>query len=201
MLLYHRYGESWENVEAPASLTAPSDVTDASSSPTDLDQRSQRAFKHLLFDLTGEILCDIYADEDVSDAPAWVKPPKTRNKYYKTKNPPTTADALKPLASEHVLKHLQLLDPAANGGGGVDARAKLNIGRKKKDRVDEILIQELKADEPAWTNYDSDELAVKMQLSDAIFDTLLVETGRVLLDVTSRRQARRQQQQQDDGDS
>ena len=136
-----------------------------------------------------------------------------RNKYYKTKNPPTTCDALKPLAAAHVLKHLQLSgadDTSATtgsvGGGGSGQEPprtgmKTMIGRKKKDRVDEILIEELKADEPAWTNYDADELAVKMQLSDAIFDTLLVETGRVLLDVTSRRRAQEQQQQLNGDDS
>ena len=57
------------------------------------------------------------------------------------------------------------------------------LSRKKKDRVDHILIQELREEEPMWVSYEEDELLVKMQLADAIFDSLLSETGKIMMDV------------------
>lgn len=68
----------------------------------------------------------------------------------------------------------------------------MKFGRKKRDRVDHILVQELHEEEAQWVNYDEDELCVKMQLADGIFETLIRDTidflnqisekqGRVLL--------------------
>jgi hypothetical protein len=47
---------------------------------------------------------------------------------------------------------------------------------KKKDLVDSILVQELREEEPEWVNYDDDKLAVKMQLTETIFNDLLTDT-------------------------
>ena len=119
-------------------------------------------------------------EDDIMDTPPWAKPPPIRHKYYKGKTPPTTSDALKPLAQSHVMKYLHIDDGQSDSS--TDLKSKL-IGRKKKDHVDEILIQELREEEPDWVNYDADELAVKMQLADAIFDSLLVETGHIIAQI------------------
>ena len=75
----------------------------------------------------------------------------------------------------------------ADGSRGNGNQPKLKWGsRKKKDDVDQILIAELREEEPDWVNYDDDELAVKMQLADAIFESLLAETGRVMMDACSK---------------
>lgn len=52
-----------------------------------------------------------------------------------------------------------------------------NCGR---DRVDLILIQELHKEESQWTYYDDDELTVKMSVTEDIFDSLILDTVRVL---------------------
>lgn len=41
-------------------------------------------------------------------------------------------------------------------------------------------VQELHEEEAQWVNYDEDELFVKMQLADSIFDALLTDTANVL---------------------
>lgn len=41
-------------------------------------------------------------------------------------------------------------------------------------------VQELHEEEAQWVNYDEDELFVKMQLADSIFDSLLTDTVDVL---------------------
>lgn len=37
-------------------------------------------------------------------------------------------------------------------------------------------IQELREEEPEWTNYDEDETTVKMQLTDTVLDMLISDT-------------------------
>lgn len=41
-------------------------------------------------------------------------------------------------------------------------------------------IQELRKEESWWTNYDDDELTVKMKMTEDIFDSLILDTIRVL---------------------
>ncbi|RMB93340.1 hypothetical protein DUI87_30034 [Hirundo rustica rustica] len=53
-------------------------------------------------------------------------------------------------------------------------------GNCKRDRVDLILIQELCKEESQWTSYGHDELTVKMRMTEAIFDSLILDTIRVL---------------------
>ena len=47
---------------------------------------------------------------------------------------------------------------------------------KKRDRVDQVLVRELHAEEAAWTNYDDDEVQVKDELTLVIMDALINDT-------------------------
>ena len=51
-------------------------------------------------------------------------------------------------------------------------------------------VQELHEEEAQWVNYDEDELFVKMQLADSIFDMLLKDTADVLTQIHEQRSAR-----------
>ena len=51
-------------------------------------------------------------------------------------------------------------------------------------------VQELHEEEAQWVNYDEDELFVKMQLADSIFDMLLKDTADVLTQIHEQRAAR-----------
>ena len=48
--------------------------------------------------------------------------------------------------------------------------------QKKRDRVDEILIKELQMEEKLWTNFSQEEVQVKHQTADAIWELLMNET-------------------------
>lgn len=51
--------------------------------------------------------------------------------------------------------------------------------QKKRDRVDEILVRELQAEEKLWTDFTAEEVQVKRQTADAILEMLLVETATI----------------------
>uniref|UniRef100_G3P9V4 Centrosomal protein 350 n=1 Tax=Gasterosteus aculeatus TaxID=69293 RepID=G3P9V4_GASAC len=71
-----------------------------------------------------------------------------------------------------------------------DWQKMLKFGKKTRDRVDHILVQELHEEEAQWVNYDEDELFVKMQLADSIFDALLKDTANVLTLIYDKRAKR-----------
>lgn len=48
-------------------------------------------------------------------------------------------------------------------------------------------VQELHEEEAQWVNYDEDELFVKMQLADGIFEALIRDTIQVLQHIQSRK--------------
>ena len=58
---------------------------------------------------------------------------------------------------------------------------------KKRDAVDEILVQELQQEEKEWTNYDHDEVSVKKQVADAVLDELLAETYDLFQNILDRK--------------
>ena len=59
--------------------------------------------------------------------------------------------------------------------------------RSKKDRVDLLLIGELRQEEKAWTVYDEDEDFVMANLTESIFDLLIDDTIQALRDVEAKR--------------
>lgn len=59
----------------------------------------------------------------------------------------------------------------------------LKLGRKKRDFVDTILISELKEEEPEWVNYDQDEVTVKLQIADSIFNLLVDDCVNLIKDL------------------
>ncbi|KAF8781996.1 Retrovirus-related Pol polyprotein type-2 like protein [Argiope bruennichi] len=61
--------------------------------------------------------------------------------------------------------------------------SEMKLGRKKRDFVDTILISEIKEEEPEWVNYDQDEVTVKFQIADSIFDYLVNDTVNLIKDL------------------
>lgn len=183
-----RCGEPWDDVTPPLTFLQEGSNQTGGKKETnhhDLVSGSRRIYKHLLFDLTGEILQDIYKCEDETDPPPWQKPEPKRQKYFKGRTPPSTLDVLLPSVQSAVIDILGL-----NGSTGKHrgkAINKWNV-RKKKDHVDRVLVDELREEEADWVNYDSDELAVKMQLTDTLFNSLLSDTVATLNKIYSRRQ-------------
>ena len=178
-----RYGEPWENVTPPESF-----FSSEKDSSEDMSGRSRHAFKSLVFDVTAEVLREMYKDEQEEDeverAP-WTRSCPPRRKYHKDPAPPTTLDELRPIVENNVLFYLGMADkdtPLVNR-----PHPRKWGSRKKKDCVDEILVQELREEEPGWVNYDKDEVAVKMQLADSLMDSLLLESATVMANIYSQR--------------
>ena len=174
-----RYGESWENLTPPAEFFTPEDKGH------DIESNSRKVYKRLVFDLTGEILREIYKDEEEAEVPSWAKKKFKGNRFFKEKTPPTTAERLKEVVENHVLNIMGL-----NGSSRGDNASNKFRCRKKRDPVDDILVQELREEEPEWVNYDDDELAVKMQVADSIFDSLVIETATICNDIYKKRSAK-----------
>ncbi|KAK3594699.1 hypothetical protein CHS0354_001651 [Potamilus streckersoni] len=178
-----RCGEPIEGLEPPDSFFSKDE-----EEGQDFISNSQRVYKKLLFDLTREIIQDIYKEDDIESTPPWHKAKRRQSKYCKISSPPTTVDVLKSIVQEAIINTLGL-----NGAPKGD-RGKWGI-RKKKDHVDSILVQELREEEPQWVNYDDDEHAVKMQLTETIFESLLMDTVQTINKIYRRRQILAAQQE------
>lgn len=177
-----RYGEKLEGLEPPDSFYS------TENNNNDVDSKSRRVFEKLLFDATRDIVRDIYKDEEQDTTCAWQKMKRKRQKYFRGANPPTTIDILKPIVQKAVIDILGL-----NGSRKMD-KNRWSV-RKKKDHVDNILVEELREEEPDWVNYDDDETAVKIQLTEAIFETLLTDTVQTMNKIYRKKQMYRQQSQ------
>ncbi|XP_077462945.1 centrosome-associated protein 350 isoform X2 [Stigmatopora argus] len=142
-----------------------------------------RSYKKAVYDLTWEILQEIYAEDPNANQPEWVKPQRVRSAFFHRVKTPQDLNKVQEFVTEEVLK-LYGLSKKKNKKS--DWQKMLKFGRKKRDRVDQILVQELHEDEAQWLCYEEDELSVKMQLADSIFDMLLKDTVNTLRLITKR---------------
>ncbi|XP_053285689.1 centrosome-associated protein 350 [Pleuronectes platessa] len=152
----------------------------------DQEALSIRSYKKGVYDLTWEILQEIHADDPNADQPQWVKARRGKASYHRVKSPGDITKLQEFLAAE-VLK---LYGLAKDQSQKTDWQKMLKFGKKKRDRVDHILVQELHEEEAQWVNYDEDELFVKMQLADSIFDALLKDTANTLTQICDTRAKR-----------
>lgn len=113
--------------------------------------------------------------------------PRRKHRLHRGLQPLVHEEDFLPVVQQQVLNLVGLGD-ARPSLDRVRRKTPLKVG--KKDFVDAILIQELREEEPLWVDYDEDELAVKFQVADAIFESLLSETVMVLNAVQLRREAR-----------
>ena len=191
---------------------------------SEMDQQSCRSYKKMLFDLTREIIKEVYESSNSSsqanDGNNNNNPPKNHshhpmaklihrkcqpviNKYYRqSQSPPSTPEELQKVVKDAVAGLLQLEE--AKTGSGLGNSTNGNVGRRqefdkwktsKKDHVDRILIQELQEEEPQWVDYDADVYELKVQLTNTIFDSLLSKTVETFKNIYNRRNQRQQQQQ------
>ncbi|KAK3540523.1 hypothetical protein QTP70_033743 [Hemibagrus guttatus] len=145
------------------------------------------SYKQAVFDLAWELMQEIYAEDPNTNRPLWIKPRRVHSPYIHRIDDPTDLTKVQTFVTGEVLK-LYGLNKEQNHR--TDWQKMLKFGRKKRDRVDHILVQELHEEEALWVNYDEDELLVKMQLADGILDTLLKDTVDVLNTIHERRSTR-----------
>ncbi|XP_035502561.1 centrosome-associated protein 350 isoform X2 [Scophthalmus maximus] len=156
------------------------------ASSQDQEALSIRSYRKGVFDLTWEMLQEIYAEDPRADQPQWVKTRRVKSSFHRVRTPGDITKIQAFIAAE-VLKLYGLKKDQSQK---TDWQKMLKFGRKKRDRVDHILVQELHEEEAQWVNYDEDELFVKMQLADSIFDALLKDTANVLTLICDKRAKR-----------
>lgn len=185
---------------------------------SEMDQASCRSYKKMLFDLTKEIIEEVYQGDDSQSndgnnnnhhpAKNYSSHPMVKlvhrkchpviNKYYRqSRTPPSSPEELQKVVKDAVAGLLQV----DNSDTGLGCR----LGRmqefdkwktSKKDHVDRILIQELQEEESQWVDYDADVYELKVQLVNTIFDSLITKTVETFKNIYNKRNQRRQQLQQ-----
>ncbi|XP_074953020.1 centrosome-associated protein 350 isoform X3 [Phalacrocorax aristotelis] len=171
--------ELWKLKELGHDLQSFSLHTDLSSTlkEQDTDMINKQVYKKVVFDLTREIFGEIFAEDPNLNQPIWMKPCRIASAYFRRVKDPNDLGEIKSFIAAEVLKLFSLRKEPNHK---TDWQKMMKFGRKKRDRVDHILVQELHEEEAQWVNYDEDELCVKMQLADGIFEALIRDTVDVL---------------------
>ncbi|XP_016086333.1 centrosome-associated protein 350-like [Sinocyclocheilus grahami] len=170
------------------SKPQPSNIfLEGDSKASDLETQCQQSYKLAIFDLSWEVIQDIYAEDPKVDQPQWMKPRRLNSTYFHQVKCPNDITIVQEFVTTEVLK---LCGLKKEQNQKTDWQKMIKFGRKKRDRVDHILVQELHEEESQWVNYDEDELFVKMQLADGIFDALLKDTADVLTQIQEKKSKR-----------
>ncbi|NXJ05146.1 CE350 protein, partial [Odontophorus gujanensis] len=179
--------ELWKLKELGHDLQSFSLHADFSSTikEQDTDSINKQVYKKVVYDLTREIFGEIFAEDPNVNQPVWMKPCRIASAYFRRVKDPNDLDEIKNFIAAEVLKLFSLKKEPNNK---TDWQKMMKFGRKKRDRVDHILVQELHEEEAQWVNYDEDELCVKMQLADGIFETLIRDTVDVLNQINAKQQ-------------
>ncbi|XP_033007200.1 centrosome-associated protein 350 [Lacerta agilis] len=179
--------ELWKCKELGHEIQAFRLPRDMSDSPRDdnVEAVSEQIYRQAVFDLTREIFEEIFAEDPNLNQPIWMKSCRITTGYFHRVKDPNDLEEIKCFIATEVLRLLNLKkDPNHK----MDWQKMMKFGRKKRDRVDHILAQELHEEEAQWVNYDEDELQVKMQLADGIFDALIKDTVDVLHQINEKQE-------------
>ncbi|GAB0198558.1 coiled-coil domain-containing protein 187 [Grus japonensis] len=164
---------------SPTTLPFLIKILDAGvfGSSEDFDQPNCDQYMLVIFDLTHELLCAEYQVSANPNTFPWMKE-NLRSHHSRHLCRRTNVSEAKAFVQGEIIKIMNLEK------NDLETKRKfLNItkyGNCKRDRVDLILIQELRKEESQWTYYDDDELTVKMRLTEDIFDSLILDTISVL---------------------
>ncbi|XP_035268643.1 centrosome-associated protein 350 isoform X1 [Anguilla anguilla] len=153
----------------------------------DQETLSKRSYKKAVFDLTWEIVQEVFSEDPNAHQPQWMKPRRVTSSCLRRVQSPEDISKIQAFITTEVLK---LYGLKKDQNQKTDWQKMLKFGRKKRDRVDHILVQELHEEESQWVNYDEDELFVKMQLADGIFDALVKDTVDILTKLQEKRTKR-----------
>ncbi|OXB67112.1 hypothetical protein ASZ78_005685 [Callipepla squamata] len=158
----------------------------------------------VIFDLTHELLYTEYQATASPNTFPWLKE-NLRSCCSRCHYRRTDVDEVKTFVQGEIIKIMNLERNDAER-----KRRLLNMtkyGNCERDRVDlilvsrplnkdsfafsglksEMFIQELHKEEPQWTSYNDDELTVKMSMTEEIFNSLILDTVRVLNNIYLRK--------------
>nr|CAB3229991.1 centrosome-associated protein 350 [Phallusia mammillata] len=167
-------GEMQESFSIPEEYLEDTDVIIDSDQP-EAAKSASRVFKKCIFELVWELMTEAYGSSPTmkshSTSP-WIKMRRRKRPTFCKSVPKSKKEILAAVSGE--------VNKLFNFSGvrrKLDPRLTLKWGTmKKKDNVDLLLIEELREEEPDWTDYDVDETTVKMQLADNVMEFLLRDT-------------------------
>lgn len=135
-----------------------------------------QVYKKFLFDLVKQIFMNVvnsnYSNE--KDTPPWER---TACRVKRLILPKMTEDFLSKLVSKKA-RILFGFEPSH-----IKENMIIQWSRKKRDRVDELLVRESQEEELEWTDYSKCEVAVKNNVAISIFDSILDDTVEALMRV------------------
>ena len=136
--------------------------------PVTEESGSKGMYVGFLFDLVREIVNDVYSVQCERQNPVWM--PQKPLRKMKMSIPRTDQRLMSGV--HHELKILFGFERRAQ-------RENLIVRwspQKRRDRVDQILVRELHAEETAWTDFSKDETEVKDNVSSSLMDLLIDDT-------------------------
>ena len=140
----------------------------------DSDDGGRKDFLEFVADLVNEICQGVYSCESEPQNPPWM-PRKNLDRLRAAL--PKTLTQLVQLVRREVFIHFNY-----------EKRAKLESlvvrwSQKRRDRVDQILVRELHAEEPGWIDYSRDEAVIKNQVADSIAELLVDDVCKFLKEI------------------
>ncbi|XP_029467732.1 coiled-coil domain-containing protein 187 [Rhinatrema bivittatum] len=179
-LVAHRVDELWfgqTDLSASEMVSMPQVYVDHEVTENQVNAESKRVYDQVVSDLTYELLQAQYQPSRRSSVLPCTKDKlsiqRSKNTYRKQ-----DVNEIKSYIQGEVVKILKL------ERNDLETKRKLlrnaKFQNRKRDRVDLLLIQELHKEEAQWTEYSEDELAVKMKVTEDIFESLVVDTIEVL---------------------
>lgn len=142
------------------------------------NEKSTQVFVKFIFDLVKDLVFEVHKVETESQNPPWMwqKPIALGLSTI----PKSEADLFAMINREVMVAF------------NYEKRAhKENMiirwSQKRRDRVDQVLVRELHAEEVSWTNYEDDEVKVKDDMTDFLIDALITDTARAFSRIISSR--------------
>lgn len=134
------------------------------------EDKSARVYRKFLFDLARQLFCEVTSSNHKEDILPWNENICKRKRSISTRNQEVICQVIN--------KQVNLLfefEPRV-----IKENLIIRWSRKKRDRVDELLVRETQEEERDWTDYSEDEVFVKNQVALNIWDHLLTDTANVL---------------------
>lgn len=131
------------------------------------NEESYRTFLRFLVDLIQTVMADIYSGAKEQQNPPWMSQKPLVKRIQSI--PSQKQDLVKRVTKEVLVAF------------NYEKRAqKENLivrwSHKRRDRVDQVLVRELHAEEASWTNYEEDEVEVKDEIANVMMEALLADT-------------------------
>ena len=154
-------------------------------SPAEVECRD--AYVGLVYQATLEMLHQLHPVK--TRPPVWASHCTTRSllvpTHFASQDLPSLIDVQKRVYASlmrgqptHQLLNIKLLHQMKRPGG------------REVDFVDQVLIQELRREEPEWVDYSRDEMSVKEKTADALLESLVMETAQVLSSIAEKKMLR-----------